>query len=200
MNVWYVLLIVAAVAAFLLSCPVTVFADYSEQLSLRVGYLFFWYSIVPKKQKKKKAEEKKTEAPKENSLQKLYRERGLSGFLTFLGKAAEIASGAAREIFSHTVFSIFRLNIRVCGEDAAEAALNYGRVCGVVSSGVGLLLGAAKCRECRTDILPDFSSQESSVSFSAKARVAAFFLLKAALRAFFRSLKMIKAGKAAHTT
>ncbi len=200
MNVWYVLLIVAAAVALLLSCPVTVFAEYSEKLSLSVGYLFFRYSIVPKKQKKKKVKEKKAQAPKENSIQKLYRERGLSGFLTFLKKAAEIASGAAREIFSHTVFSLFQLSIRVCGEDAAEAALNYGRVCCVVSSGVGLLLGTAKCRDCRTDILPDFTSQESSVSFRAKARVAAFFLLKTALWAFFRSVKMIKAGKAAHTT
>ena len=200
MTALYVLLILITVFAALLSCPVTVSAEFSEKFSLHVGFLFFRYTVVPPKEKKKKAEVSKEEAPKKSRVRELYEAKGLSGFLKLLKEAANIASEAAQEVFRHTVFRRFWLKISACGEDAAAAALNYGHVCGAVGSGVGLLLGHSKVVDCRVDVLPDFSSQESSVYFSAKARVASYFLLKAALRALFRSMKLIKAEKTVHTT
>lgn len=200
MTALYVLLSLIVFFAALLSCPVTLSAEFNEKFSLRVSFLFLRYTVVPPKEKKKKAEVSEAEAPKKNRLYELYNAKGLSGFLKVLKEAANIASEAAQEIFRHTVFRRFWLKISVCGEDAADAALNYGHVCGAVGSGVGLLLGHSKVVDCRVDVLPDFSSRESSVYFSAKARVALYFLVKAALRAFFRSLKLIKAEKTVHTT
>ncbi len=186
-------------------CPVTVDASFHEELFLRVGFLFFHYTVTPKKPgKKEKAEPEKEkpaeEKPKRNRIQELYKEKGLSGFLKILNEAAKVADGAAKEIFLHTVFVRFHLKINVCGEDAAKTAVDYGCVCGAVSSATSLLLGYAKCRDCHINVMPDFSSEQSSIDFEMKSRAASFFLLRAAVRALFRSLKIIKAAKAAHNS
>lgn len=189
----------------LMVCPVTVEATFREELFLRVGFLFFHYTVTPKKPgnkeeattKKEKAEEEK---PKRNRIQQLYHEKGLSGFLKILNEAVKIAGGAAKEIFLHTVFVKFHLKINVRGEDAARTAVDYGYVCGAVGSATSLLLGHAKCKDCRINVMPDFSSEQSSVVFEMKARAASFFLFRASVRALFRSLKIIKAAKAAHNS
>lgn len=200
MTALYVLLAVTCFFALLLAFPVTVQVEYREKASVCIRYLFFRFHIPPKKKKKEKKEEKPAgeKAPAKNRLKKLYEAKGLSGFLSLLKEAAQIASEAASEVLRHTVFHRFWLKIRVSGGDASAAALDYGKVCGAVSSGLGILLGRARCTDCRVDVLPDFCSEESSVCFSADARVLAFFLLKAVNRAIFRSVHLIKAGKAVH--
>lgn len=200
MTVLYVFLILTLVNLILLACPVKVEAGFRDELFLRVGFLFFRYVVAPKKPGKEKKEKAGAEKTKKNRLEELYREKGLAGFLKILGKAAEIAAGAAKEIFRHLVFGRFWLQIRVGGEDAAKTAVDYGHVCGAVGSAVSLLLGCAKYRDCRIDIAPDFRSEQSSVAFDMEAHTAAFFLLRAALRAFFQSVKVIKAAKAAHNS
>jgi hypothetical protein len=199
MTALYILLAMTCFFALLLVFPVTVQIEYRQKASVCIRYLFFRFHIPPKKKKKEK-EEKPTEekAPEKSRLKKLYEAKGLSGFLSLLKEAAQIASEAAAEVFRHTVFHRFWLQIRVSGEDASAAALNYGKVCGAVSSGLGILLGLARCTDCRVDVLPDFNSQESSVCFSADARVLAFFPVKALTRAIFRSIRLIKAEKAVH--
>ena len=202
MTALYVFLCLTLFNTILLVCPVTVEAAFREEFFLRVGFLFFHYTLMPKKPEKKKAETEETGAkqPKKNRLAELYRAKGLSGFLKILGEAAKIAGGAAKKIFQHTVFAHFRLQIGVSGGDAAETAVNYGYACGAVGSATSLLLGHAKCKECRISVTPDFRSEQSSVDFEMKACVMTFFLFQAALHALFQSLKIIKAAKAAHTS
>lgn len=202
MTVLYVFLGLTLFNMILLACPVTVEAAFREKFFLRVGFLFFHYTLIPKKPEKEKTKAEKTGAkqPKKNRLEELYRAKGLSGFLKILGEAGKIAGGAAKKIFEHTVFARFRLQIGVSGGDAAKTAVNYGYVCGAVGSATSLLLGHAKCKDCRIGITPDFRSEQSSVDFEMKARVASFFLLQTALRALFQFLKFIKAAKTAHTS
>lgn len=204
MTALHVFLCLTLFNMILLACPVTVEAAFREEFFFRVGFLFFHYTLMPKKPEKEKtkaeAEETGAKQPKKNRLAELYRSKGLSGFLKILGEAAKIAGGAAKKIFEHTVFARFRLQIGVSGGDAAETAVNYGYVCGAVGSATSLLLGRAKCKECLIGITPDFRSEQSSVNFEMKARVASFFLLQAALRALFQSMKIIKAAKTAHTS
>lgn len=199
MTALYVLLAVACFFALLLILPVTVHVEYHEKASVCIGYLFFRFHF-PSRRKKKEKEEKPAgeEPPKKNRLKKLYDAKGLSGFLSLLKEAVQIASEPASKIFRHTVFHRFWLKIRVSGEDAAATALDYGIVCGAVSSGLGILLGHARCTDCRVDVLPDFCSEESSLCFSANARVLAVFWLKTVNHAIFRSVHLIKAGKAVH--
>ncbi len=201
MTMLFVFLGLTLFNVILAACPVTVEAAFREKFFLRVGFLFFQYTVSPKKAEKKEQEGKpEKQKPKRNRIAELYREKGLSGFLKILGKAAKIAGGAAKEISLHTVFARFWLRVGVSGPDAAQTAVDYGYVCGAVGSATSLLLGGAKCRDCRIDVTPDFCAEESSVDFEMKARVASFFVLRAALRALFRSLQIIKAAKAAHNT
>jgi hypothetical protein len=198
MKALYILLAVTCFFALLLAFPVTVQVEYRENASACIRYLFFRFHIPSTKKKKKEEKPAKEEPPKKGWLKKLYEAKGLSGFLSLLKEAAKIASEAASEVFRHTVFRRFWLNIRVGGEDASAVAVDYGKVCGAVSSGVGVLLGCARCTDCKVNVLPDFCSEKSTVTFHADARVLAFFLVKAAVRVIFRSIHLIKVGKAVH--
>lgn len=190
-------LILTGLNVVLTLCPVTVEAAFRDELFLRVGYLFFHYTVAPKKPPKKKKKKEPEEKPKKNRIAELYRAKGLSGFLKILGEAAKVAGGAAKGIFTHMVFARFRLQIRVAGEDAAKTAVDYGYVCGAVGSATSLLLGHAKCRDCRVGVVPDFRAEKSSVDFDMKARIMVFFLLQTVMRALIQSVRVIKTAKAA---
>jgi hypothetical protein len=192
-------LILTGVNMILSACPVTVEAAFREELFLRVGYLFFHYTVAPKKPKKEEKEkkEKPEKKPKKNRIAELYHAKGLYGFLKILREAAKVAGGAAKGIFHHLVFKRFRLELRVAGEDAAQTAVDYGYVCGAVSSATSLLLGYAKCGDCHINVIPDFRAEKSSVDFSMKARIAVFFLIQTLLRALIQSIQVIKTAKAA---
>ncbi|WP_416200820.1 MAG: hypothetical protein ACFWUD_08395 [Thermocaproicibacter melissae] len=198
MRALYFLLALTCFFALLLPFSVTVQVEYREKASACIRYLFFRFHIPSKKKKEKEEKPAEEKAPPKNRLKKLYEAKGLSGFLSLLKEATKIASEAASEVFRHTVFHRFWLNIRVGGEDASAIAVDYGKVCGAVSSGVGVLLGCARCKDCKVNVLPDFCSEKSTVSFRADASVLAFFLVKAAVRAIFRSIRLIKVGKAVH--
>lgn len=201
MTALFIILGILFFFAVLLACPVSIQASFHEELSARVGYLFFHYTIAPKPAVEEKQEQEAPtpeEKPKENRLKELLRKKGLSGFLEIFHEVAQIASETARRLFSHLVVSHFQLKITVAGQDAAQIALNYGYVCGAVGSAAGLLLGNVKCKSYRISVNPDFQSEQSRVSFDAKARISLLFLLSTALRAFFRSLKVIKSLKTIH--
>ncbi len=188
----------------LLACPVTVEAAFREEFFLRVGFLFFHYTLMPKKPEKEKKRQRQRKqvqsSRKKTGLRNFTGQRGFPVFSKFSGKPRKSHAARQRKFSEHTVFGRFRLQIGVSGGDAAETAVNYGHVCGAVGSATSLLLGYAKCKDCRIDVAPDFRSEQSSVDFEMKARVASFFLLQAALRALFQSLKIIKAAKTAHTS
>ena len=200
MTALYVFVALTILNSVLLACPVTVEVKFRDEPYVRVGYLFFRYVVTPRPPAKEKPKKKKAgaEKPKENRLKELYRRKGLSGFLAILKETAKIAAGAAKEVFRHLTFLRFWLKIGVGGEDAAKTALDYSYVCGAVGSATSLLFGYAKYRNCRIEVAPDFRSEQSSVAFDMKARVAAFFLLRAALQALLQSGKIIKAIKATH--
>ena len=191
-----VFLILTGLNLLLMACPVRIDAAFREELFLRVGYLFFHYTVSPKEKAKNKPA-KSAGKPKKNRVAELYHAKGLSGFLKILGRAAKIAGSAAKGVFTHIYFARFLLEIRVAGEDAAKTAVDYGCVCGIVGPAASLMLGHAKCRDCRIRVVPDFCSEKSSVEFSMKARVAVFFLVQTALRALIQSVRLIKDSKAA---
>lgn len=183
----------------LMVCPITFQISFQDRLHLRIGYLFFHYTLKPPRPKEKEPGKKKAAGQSlREKLGSLYHEKGLSGLLTLLGELAKIAGGLAKGIFPHLVFSHFWLKIGVSGSNAANTAVRYGSVCGAVSTAVGAILGKAKCKTCRIQIDPDFQSGKSSAKFDAKARILPFFLINALLRALFRSFKLIKSAAAIH--
>lgn len=199
MNFWYVFLAFQVIFAVLLACPVVVEAGFQDALSARISFLFFHYTVAPKppeeektEKQKQKEEEKAKQHAEKHQLRELFQKKGLSGFLEIFSEAAKLAGTTAQRIFRHLVFRRFWLRIAVGGEDAAETALDYGRVCGVVGTAAGMMFQYVKYRNYHIAIVPDFQLQKSLVTFELKAHIKLFFLLNALLSAFFKSMKLVK--------
>lgn len=193
MKFLIIFMIFQAISAVLLACPVTIEAQFREKLSLRVGYLFIRYRIAPRPPKKPEKPEK--EKPEKHRLKQLFKETGLNGFLKILGEIAKTAAKAAGKIGSHLIFSRFWLKIDVGGKDASKTAVNYGSVCGTVSSATSLLFEYAKYKGCRIEVMPDFCSDKSYVAFEMKAHIKAFFLVNALMQALMGTAKIFKTIK-----
>lgn len=194
MTALWIILGVFSVLLLLLLCPISITAEYQNELSLRVHYLFFTYrapSSRPEEEKQAaQKEEKQPEEHKKTKLQEILEQKGLPGFLHMLKEMAGIAASAAKKVASHLVFTRFRLELVVADEDAAQAAVQYGYVCGGVSAAMSVFLHNCKCKRYHVHIIPDFDQKESSVVFSCKVKIKPLFLGISALHALVRLVRM----------
>ena len=134
MNVLLMIAVPAAVLLFLSLSRVTFLIRFREDFSLRVGYLFFHYTVFPRPPKK--AEEQKPPGFMAK-LRGLLERKGLSGFVSVLKEAGSAASGTAKKFFGHLAVDRFFLAVSVGGGDAAVTAVEYGVVCSAVGTAAG---------------------------------------------------------------
>lgn len=194
MTALWIVLGIFGVLLLLLLWPISVTAEYQNELSLKIRYLFFTYRAPSSKPEKEKQaarkEEKQPAEHKKTKLQEILEQKGLSGFLHMLKEMAGIAASTAKKVASHLVFTRFRLEIVVADEDAAQAAVQYGYVCGGVSAAMSVFLHNCKCKRYHVHIIPDFDQKESSVVFSCKVKIKPLFLGISGLHALVRLVRI----------
>ncbi len=213
MTGWYIAGGVLAFFLLLLLLPVRVYAAYREELSLKVGYAFFSFQLLPPKEEEKKppAPKKKKKAAKKSpqkpvsqtekppsqakELKKKAKEilhyEGLSGLLELLKDVGGIAVGTGKKLFAHFTLKKFDLLLTVGGEDAAETALTYGKLCGVVYPVVGTIVTACKCRKYGVTVQPDFDAPETQAEFEARGQIRLVFLVAYSIQALLQFIKRI---------
>lgn len=199
MNTLLFFALTAAVLLLLNLSRVTCSVRFDESFFLRVGYLFFHYTVFPRPpEKEKKGEETEQAAEKEApvglwaKLRGLLERCGLSGFLSVLQETASAASGTAKKLFAHFHVDRFLLTISVGGSDAAQTAVEYGAVCAAVGTAAGAILSQVKCKKWSITIDPDFSGRDGSVRFEMKAGIRLIFLLIAAVYGLVRFVRISK--------
>lgn len=192
----YILLGICLLFAIVLCIPIRLQIDYNEEVTVLVRYLFFRFQVLPPKEekthkKKKYKKLKKEELEKKNSLQELLKEKGIGGFLSFLGRMAQIAIGAGRRLFSHIVLRKYELELSVAGSDAADTALRFGKMNAAVYNASSVLLHTMKHKDKKVSIcvFPNFFSEDSGVEFHGVVSVQGVWLLTAAMRAVVQFLK-----------
>lgn len=146
----------------------------------------------PKKKKKteqpQKPEPKKEEKPKDNFLKEL----GLSGIVNLFTKITELAAGVLKDFFAHIIIKSFALSIKVGGKDAADTAINFGRVCSVVYPLTSAVISSMKYTHYGVDILPDFTEgAETKAEFFAIFKTRVIHLVKIVFKHGFKALKML---------
>lgn len=195
MTGWFIAGSILLAVALLLFCSVSIEAAFEEELSARVGFLFFHFRVWPGPEEKPAGRElKKKEQPvpkkKPSKIKELLRKKGVSGFLELLRSFSRVAYGSAKKVLSHTVIRLLFLDLTVGGEDAARTAVNYGRTCGLVSTALTALLSVAKCKERNVRVTPDFQNGNSGVRFRIRLKIRMLFLLSAASSAFLGFIKI----------
>lgn len=175
---------IVLVVSGLLCCPVTLLPSFSDGFSIRITYLFFSKRIQPgrekpkeKKQKKKAEKESETESTVEK-LRRLSGEEGTAGFVSLLWELSVLAAGSLKKLFRHVVIVDFSLDVSVGGDDAADTALSYGKLCSVIYPAVSVLVSHAKTKHYGVSVFPDFTERaKTKIRFNAKARIKPWFLL-----------------------
>lgn len=173
-------------------------AVYSENLTLKLKVLFLKFTLLPredkkdkkKKPKKDKAKKKKTDDEKKDDdsyVKKLSDKKGVEGIVSMLVDLSKLAASTLKSLVSHTVINKFDIKLTVVGEDAADTALKYGKICSVFYPAVTIVCETAKCKDYSLDVTPDFSDEaKACVSADLRFHIRAFYVLKYGLKALVK--------------
>lgn len=198
--VWlYILLGVALFITAVMFIPLTLRASYKDDFWCAVYIGFFKIQLVPakpKKPKKKKPKKKTEEKPKQKKPAEkkpgLIEQYGVEWLLNLIKKVAELAASALKDFFGHILVKNLTLSIKVAGEDAADTAIKYGKLCAVAYPAVGTIAGAVKYRKYGVDIVPDFNEKaETKAEFELCARIFTFRLLGLVIKHGIKGLKLL---------
>lgn len=190
------LLIAAAAAALILWMPVGISAACGQgkaQVALRIGPIAIRvYPVKPRKVPKKP---KKTEVRLEKREKKpAIREKTAftkEEILAMAHGAAELAGYVKRRL----TITDLRVCVRFGGEDAAKAAVNYGRAWALIGAVTPILENSF--RILRRDLRAEYDFQEKTMEFQAaiSLRIRVGQLLAASLRVGSRLLTILKNKK-----
>lgn len=186
----------------LLLCPIKVTVALREELSLSIQYGPIKIPILPAKKTEKPAKEKKKK-PKEEPEQagekkpsffkKLKDQHGVSGLLYLAKGLLKLAGSTMKKLFSHVVVYHLSADIRIGSDDAAQTAIQYGRICAVAEPCMTLLLPLVpkkKRKDVQLYVAPDFTSEVSAYQVYAQVGIRPLFLFSAAFGALFRFIRI----------
>lgn len=182
---------------------IELFAVYKNELSLKLKVLFFSIDLIPQKKNKskkkkpkkqqdkpKKAEDKKSKKENKPSyLKKLKQQKGVSGIVNILKSIAQIATTTLKGIVGHIVIHYLNVDMTIVGEDAADTALKYGKLCGAVYSAVAVITSETTCRDYTVSVTPDFDDNAKSfINCDMHCHIRVIYIVKYAVYALLRLL------------
>lgn len=227
MTALYIILGIIALIVILFSIKVSVTAEYADSFSLDVQWLFINLHIFPqteeqkakreakkakKEEKKKKKpekekpeeekkEENKPSEPKKNIFKEFYENQGFGATVELIQTAAAQLGGFMGSIYRAFVIENLKLLLKVSsGDDAAQNAIKYGKVCSAVYPSMGFICSNMKVKKYEVNVVPDFISQENKAQFALSLSVRPIKLTNAAVVLAFRLLfkvllKLLKGSK-----
>ena len=176
-------LVILAVAA-LLPAKIKVRIGYiEEEFILSFKLLFFVFTVSPenKKKKKKKAKKKekeKKERPAKKEKDNFFRSHpsdfGVFDYIELIGIVIE-------KFVAKIYFDKLEAEIRVAGDDAAQTALNFGRLNAAIYPIAGLINGHKRIKKLHIGITPDFTTTKSVYNAEAIAYIRIFDVLAAVI-------------------
>ena len=119
---------------------------------------------------------------------------GLSGDISetieFVKQLVESASKPIKRLISHIRVSNFYLFITASGEDAAQAAMNYGKINWLVHTALAVLYNTVKLNVKKIDITADFTSGKTEYELSCKVKLRLGTAIGCVLWFLFRTAKL----------
>ena len=197
---WIIFGCIIGLFAGILSLSAVVTVHYSEEFLIWIGAGPFRYGVLvteeeqaAREAKKKQKEKKKKTVPvkkknsnvrqKKPSQPKKKPQKG--NVKETVGIVLDLIRAIAGPLpFLLRHFRVTGLDVQVVvgGEDAAEVALNYGKLCGIVHGSLAALKNLISVRIKRVDIFCNFCSEETNQQINFKLIIRLGILLWAALR------------------
>ena len=214
MTALYIILGIIALIVILCSVKVKITAEYGDSFSLDVQWLFIKLHIFPQTEEEKakreakkakneeeKKEEDKPSEPKKNIFKEFYENQGFGATVELIQTAAAQLGGFMGSIYRAFVIENLKLLLKVSsGDDAAQNAIKYGKVCSAVYPSMGFICSNMKVKKYEVNVVPDFISQENKAQFALSLSVRPIKLTNAVVVLAFRLLfkvllKLLKGSK-----
>ena len=195
MTALYIILGIIALIVILFSIKVSVTAEYADSFSLDVQWLFIKLHIFPQN------EEQKASEPKKNIFKEFYENQGFGATVELIQTAAAQLGSFMGSIYRAFVIENLKLLLKVSsGDDAAQNAIKYGKVCSAVYPSMGFICSNMKVKKYEVNVVPDFISQENKAQFALSLSVRPIKLTNAVVVLAFRLLfkvllKLLKGSK-----
>ncbi len=202
----YIFLGIIGFIVLLLSIRITVNGEFFEEFKLNIKWLFVKIDILPAKKKDKPKKEKtpkeKKEKPvteevveetptekKENIFVKFYNNQGFDGVIQLINNVGKALGKLMHTFKKHIVLRELYLWMTVTGGcDAAETALEYGRVCQKVFPAMSFICSNLTVKKYDVEIEPDFLGSKNKAEFAFSVSVRPIFILNALIVLVFRLL------------
>ncbi len=191
--------VIICLLLLLLFLPLTVDVNYENEFVLKIKYsgITFFDSEKrvklkkAKKRKRKSQEKMKDNAPKkENFFKKTYKQKGLLGAIQYFSKIFVLIFKKLWWVIKRFRFRKFKFNLSVATGDAANTAINYGKICSALYPTISFLETNADFKSKQININADFDKIESEFQIAASVTTRLFFWLVAAIAALFGFLKL----------
>ncbi len=176
-------LVILAVAA-LLPTKIKVRIGYiDEEFILSFKLLFFVFTVSPENKKKKKKKAKKKEKEKKERPAKKEKDNFFRSHTSDFGvfDYIELIGIVLEKFVAKIYFDKLEAEIRVAGDDAAQTALNFGRLNAAIYPIAGLINGHKRIKNLHIGITPDFTTTKSVYNAEAIAYIRIFDVLAAVI-------------------
>lgn len=176
-------LVILAVAA-LLPAKIKVRIGYiEEEFILSFKLLFFVFTVSPENKKKKKKKAKKKEKEKKERPAKKEKDNFFRSHTSDFGvfDYIELIGIVIEKFVAKIYFDKLEAEIRVAGDDAAQTALNFGRLNATIYPIAGLINGHKRVKKLHIGITPDFTTTKSVYNAEAIAYIRIFDVLAAVI-------------------
>ncbi len=202
----YIFLGIIGFIILVLSVRITVNGEFFDEFRLNVKWLFLKINILPAKKKdkpkKEKAPKEKKEKPsteevaeeiptekKENIFLKFYNNQGFDGVIQLINNVGKSLGKLMHSLKKHIVLRELYLWMSVTGGcDAAETALEYGRICQKVFPAMSFICTNLTVKRYDVEIEPDFLGSKNKAEFAFSVSVRPIFILNALIVLVFRLL------------
>ena len=220
----YIILAVIALIVILFSIKVSVTAVYDETFTLDIKWFFIKLRIYPedeekkakkeakkaekeqkkKNSKKEKPKKEKTEesaSPKSSIFKDFYNNQGFAATVNLIRTAAAQLGGFLKGVYRAFVIENLTVLLKVsAGDDAAQTATKYGKVCSAVYPAMGFICSNMKVKQYDVNVVPDLISAENTATFKLSLSVRPIKLTNAVIVLAFRLifkvlLKLLKGSK-----
>lgn len=176
-------LVILTVAA-LLPAKIKVRIGYiEEEFILSFKLLFFVFTVSPENKKKKKKKAKKKEKEKKERPAKKEKDNFFRSHTSDFGvfDYIELIGIVIEKFVTKIYFDKLEAEIRVAGDDAAQTALNFGRLNAAIYPIAGLINGHKRIKKLHIGITPDFTTTKSVYNAEAIAYIRIFDVLAAVI-------------------
>ena len=208
----YILLGIVVFLVAVLSIKITINGEFFESFKLNIKWLFINVQLIPSKPKKEKSpkKEKKKEAKdkedkdstekKENIFTTFYKNQGFDGVVQLIENAAADLGKMLKSFNKHIVLRELYLWMTISSGDAAQTALDYGRMCQKIFPTMSFICSNLTVKKYDVEIEPDFLGLKNKAQFAFSVSIRPIFIINAIIvvgvRLLFNVvLKFLKGAK-----